>query len=61
MFTAPANIVGLPAITVPCGMDKNGFPIGLQFMGKHFDESMLIRAAYTFEQNTKFHDNKPVI
>jgi aspartyl-tRNA(Asn)/glutamyl-tRNA(Gln) amidotransferase subunit A len=61
MFTVPANIVGFPAMTVPCGMDKDGFPIGLQFMGKHFNESMLIKAAYTFEQSAEFHKNKPVI
>ena len=61
MFTAPANIAGLPAMTVPCGIDRDGFPIGLQFIGKRFDESMLIRTAYTFEQNTKFHKNIPTV
>lgn len=55
--TVPINIAGIPAISIPCGF-KNGLPIGLQIMGKHFDESTLLRAAYTFEQNTDFHKKK---
>ena len=49
IFTVFANIAGIPAISVPCGVDKNGLPIGLQFMSKRFDEQVLLNAAYAFE------------
>lgn len=48
--TISANLVGIPAMTVPCGKDKKGLPIGLQFMADRFREKDMIRAAYTFEQ-----------
>ena len=51
VLTVPINIAGVPAISVPCGKDKEGMPIGMQLIGKHFDEETLIRAAYTYEQN----------
>ena len=51
ILTVPINIAGVPAISVPCGKDKEGMPIGMQLIGKHFDEETLIRAAYTYEQN----------
>lgn len=59
IFTIPANLAGIPGISVPCGFTKSGLPIGLQFLGKAFDEETLIRAAYTFEQNTDFHTKAP--
>jgi len=55
IFTVPVNIAGLPAISIPCGFDSKSLPIGLQIIGKRFDEQTIIRAAYTFEQNTDFH------
>ena len=55
VFTIPVNLAGIPAITIPCGFSSEGLPIGLQIMGKHFDEGKLLRVAYTFEQNTDFH------
>ena len=61
VFTIPANLAGIPGISVPCGFTKSGLPIGLQFLAKALDEEMLIRAAYTFEQNTDFHKKKPTI
>lgn len=57
--TVPVNIAGLPAISVPCGFDSNGLPIGLQIIGKAFDEETILRVAYCFEQNTAFHKQKP--
>jgi len=60
-YTLPANIAGLPAISVPCGFDHNGLPIGMQLTGKPFGESMLLRIAYTFERNTSFHKRRPKI
>jgi aspartyl-tRNA(Asn)/glutamyl-tRNA(Gln) amidotransferase subunit A len=61
IFTIPANLAGIPGISVPCGFTEKGLPIGLQLLGKPFDEEMLIRAAYTFEQNTDFNKRKPKI
>ncbi|AOT69797.1 Asp-tRNA(Asn)/Glu-tRNA(Gln) amidotransferase subunit GatA [Geosporobacter ferrireducens] len=58
--TVPINIAGIPAISVPCGFIE-GMPIGMQIMGKHFDESTLLRVAYTLEQHTAYHKERPVL
>lgn len=50
IYTISVNLAGLPAISVPCGKDKNGLPIGLQLIGDCFTEKKLIRAAYTYEK-----------
>ena len=50
IYTISVNLAGLPAMTLPCGKDKNGLPIGLQLIGDCFQEKKIIRAAYTFEQ-----------
>jgi aspartyl-tRNA(Asn)/glutamyl-tRNA(Gln) amidotransferase subunit A len=57
--TVPVNIGGLPGISVPCSLDSKGLPIGFQLIGKAFDEETILRAAYTYEQNTNFRENKP--
>ena len=49
-----ANLAGLPAISVPCGF-SDGLPVGLQLIGKPLGEESLLRASYTFEQNTSHH------
>jgi aspartyl-tRNA(Asn)/glutamyl-tRNA(Gln) amidotransferase subunit A len=49
-YTVPVNIAGLPALSLPCGKSATGLPIGMQLIGKPFDESMLYRAGYAFEQ-----------
>ena len=54
--TVSINIGGVPAISVPCGVDGQGMPIGFQLIGKHFDEETLLRAAYTYEQEEKFRE-----
>jgi aspartyl-tRNA(Asn)/glutamyl-tRNA(Gln) amidotransferase subunit A len=59
IFTISANLAGLPAISIPCGFSKNSLPIGLHMLAKPFDEETLLRAAYTFEQNTDYHKRKP--
>lgn len=59
IFTLSANLAGVPGISAPCGFSKDGLPIGLQIMGKHFNEETLIKVAYNFEQATKFHQDKP--
>ncbi len=51
VLTVPVNMAGVPAISIPCGKDKEGLPIGMQLIGKHFDEETILRAAYTYEQN----------
>ncbi len=59
IYTIPANLAGLPAISVPCGFSKDGLPIGMQILAKAFDEETIFRAAYAFEQNTEYHRKKP--
>lgn len=61
IYTVAVNIAGLPGMSIPCGLDSKGLPIGLQLIGKAFDESTLLRVAYTFEQNTEFIKNKAKI
>ena len=61
IFTLSANLAGIPGISVPCGFSPDGLPIGLQIMGKHFDEARLLNVAYRFEQATAFHKKKPQI
>jgi aspartyl-tRNA(Asn)/glutamyl-tRNA(Gln) amidotransferase subunit A len=59
IFTISANLAGLPAISIPCAFSKDSLPIGLHMLAKPFDEETLLRAAYTFEQNTDHHKRKP--
>jgi aspartyl-tRNA(Asn)/glutamyl-tRNA(Gln) amidotransferase subunit A len=61
IFTISANLAGIPGMSVPCGFSKEGHPIGLQLMGKHFNEEMLFKVAYNFEQATDFHKKKPTL
>lgn len=61
IYTIPANLAGLPAMSLPCGFDQNGLPIGLQMVAKPFAEETIFRAAYTYEQNTTWHTKKPVL
>jgi aspartyl-tRNA(Asn)/glutamyl-tRNA(Gln) amidotransferase subunit A len=58
ILTIPVNLAGVPGISVPCGF-SNGLPLGLQIIGKHFDESTLYRVAHAFEQATDHHKQKP--
>lgn len=61
IYTVPVNIAGLPGISVPCAFDKNGLPIGLQFIAKAFNEETLLNASYAYEQSTKVNEIKPKI
>jgi len=56
--TCPINLAGVPSISISCGF-TDGLPIGLQIIGKPFDELTVLRAAYTFEQNTDHHTKRP--
>ena len=58
ILTIPVNLAGVPGISVPCGFDQ-GLPLGLQIIGKHFDEATVYRVAHAFEQATDFHKQKP--
>ena len=60
-FTAPFNVTGLPAISVPCGFTETGLPIGMQIAGKPFDEPGVIRAAYTYQQHAGWYKTRPPI
>ena len=57
--TVSVNIAGLPGISVPCGVDSQGMPVGMQLIGNYFKEETILNAAYTYEQNTNFSKNKP--
>ena len=61
IFTLSANLAGIPGLSVPCGFSSEGLPIGLQIMGTHFNEEMILKVAYGFEQATEFHKQKPKI
>ncbi|MFA5099616.1 MAG: amidase family protein, partial [Candidatus Omnitrophota bacterium] len=50
---------GLPAVSIPCGFTKAGLPVGLQILAKPFAEETLFKAAYTYEQATKWYTTKP--
>lgn len=50
-YTVPVNIAGVPALSLPCGKDSDGMPIGMQLIGRHFSEPLLYQAGYAFEQN----------
>lgn len=54
--TVSVNIAGLPGLSMPCGIDSEGLPIGMQLIGKHFDEETILNAAYTYEQATNFRE-----
>ena len=59
IYTISVNLAGLPGITLPCGTDQSGLPIGLQLIGDCFAEKKIIRAAYTYEQ-TRSYEHSPL-
>ena len=59
IYTISVNLAGLPALSLLCGFDSEGLPIGMQVIGKHFDESTLLGTAYAYEQYTDWHKRKP--
>jgi len=59
IFTVPASLAGLPALSIPCGFDEKGLPVGLQLMGNHFTEARLLGAAHAYQQATDWHRRVP--
>lgn len=58
-FTRPFNYLGLPALTIPCGFGRGGLPVGLQLIGRPFDEAMLLYVAHFYQTITDWHNHKP--
>lgn len=61
IFTISVNLAGVPGISIPCGFTQGGLPIGMQLIGRHFDEETILRAAFAYEQATSWHKRKPAI
>ena len=59
IFTISVNLAGIPAVSLPCGFAEEKLPIGLQILGRPFEEATVLRAAYAFEQATDWHTKKP--
>lgn len=58
-FTVPTCVVGMPGLSLPCGLSKNNLPIGFQFMGPRLSEELIYQVAYAFEQHTTYHKEVP--
>jgi aspartyl-tRNA(Asn)/glutamyl-tRNA(Gln) amidotransferase subunit A len=61
IFTISINLAGVPGISIPCGFTSNNLPIGLQIIGRHFDEENILKVAYAYEQATEWHKRKPML
>ncbi len=61
IFTISANLAGIPAMSIPCGQSKDNLPIGLQLMGKHFDEETLLNVAHRYQHTTDHHLQHPTL
>jgi aspartyl-tRNA(Asn)/glutamyl-tRNA(Gln) amidotransferase subunit A len=58
-FLCVANLTGIPGISIPCGMTQNKLPIGLQLLGPHRCEELMLQTAHAFEQATAWHTERP--
>jgi aspartyl-tRNA(Asn)/glutamyl-tRNA(Gln) amidotransferase subunit A len=59
IFTTPANLAGLPGMSIPCGFDTKGLPIGLQIIGNYFAEARMLNVAHQYQQVTDWHMKMP--
>jgi aspartyl-tRNA(Asn)/glutamyl-tRNA(Gln) amidotransferase subunit A len=59
VFTIPGNLSGIPGVSVPCGFNASGLPVGLQLLGRPLDEARVLRAAYAYEQATTWRSRRP--
>ena len=58
-YTTPSNMAGVPALSINCGFTTDGLPVGLQMIGRPFEEGTLFQAAYAYEQATDWHTRRP--
>lgn len=61
IFTISVNLAGIPGISIPCGFTKNKLPIGLQLLGRHFDEESVLHASFAYEQATEWHKKRAAL
>jgi aspartyl-tRNA(Asn)/glutamyl-tRNA(Gln) amidotransferase subunit A len=61
VFTLPANLAGVPGLSFPVGFDADGLPVGMQLMGRHFDEATLFRMTHAYQQVTDWHTRQPAL
>ena len=61
IYTVAVNLAGIPGISVPCGFDEAGLPIGLQILGPAFSEARLLRIARMHEARTQWHTRRPAV
>jgi aspartyl-tRNA(Asn)/glutamyl-tRNA(Gln) amidotransferase subunit A len=61
LMTIPVNLAGLPGLSLPCGFDQKGLPIGLQIIGNVLREDLVLQAAYAYERSTEWHQKMPVL
>lgn len=59
IFTISVNLAGVPGISIPCGFTTNNLPVGMQIIGKHFDEESILKVAFAYEQSTEWHKRRP--
>ena len=59
IFTISCNLAGLPGISIPCGFSNKGLPIGLQILGKPYDETTLLQMTYQYQMSTSWHKEIP--
>ncbi|MCX4265545.1 MAG: amidase family protein, partial [Firmicutes bacterium] len=59
IYTVSVNLVGIPAVALPCGMAANGLPIGMQLLGRNFAEGNLVKLANAYQTSTDWHNKRP--
>jgi aspartyl-tRNA(Asn)/glutamyl-tRNA(Gln) amidotransferase subunit A len=59
IYTIPANLAGLPALSIPCGFGDNGMPVGIQLMAPAFQDDLILRTGMSFQEQTQFHEARP--
>jgi aspartyl-tRNA(Asn)/glutamyl-tRNA(Gln) amidotransferase subunit A len=59
LYTIPANLAGLPGMSLPCGFDAQGLPIGMQLVGDYFSEAKMLNVAHQYQRVTDWHTKKP--